>query len=196
MEEIVFGGLALKAWYVVIFGSWALQFAIMVSGLETAVWTTEDGYYWNYNGSIDTEYAEVSKYQVLGSFVAAALLHVGIFGFVVYKRTGARMKSSKAERNLLIQAALLTAYDVGTNALWACNILDQEAESSLFVSQVLWVFSSGINPLIYFSLNPRELQICIGRQWKTTQVAPSKFTNTNRQTVTNRKAGAMPSVGS
>lgn len=57
----------------------------MVSGLETAVWTTEDGYYWNYNGVIDTEYAEASKYQVLGSFVAAALLHVGIFGFVVYK---------------------------------------------------------------------------------------------------------------
>jgi hypothetical protein len=32
------------------------------------------------------------------------------------------MRFSKAERNLLIQVAVIASYDVGTNALWALNV--------------------------------------------------------------------------
>lgn len=75
---------------------WAGQFAVMASPLETAAWTTEDGYYWDYGGltdSVDDIYAEVTKFQTLGSFLVAGSLHVVIFVFVAYRVRCKRSRS-------------------------------------------------------------------------------------------------------
>ncbi|KAH7700650.1 CRE-SRT-61 protein, partial [Aphelenchoides avenae] len=146
---------AMRAWFLLALNIWLTVFALLSTPLLTLSFNREQ-FFWRYSYSSNNMdfYQSVTEAAVLVPFVTAALLHVAIAAIITYQKhvKGLLLTQSYVERRILIQAAVIAAYDVGTTAMWALDVLPASTLSTVLLD-LMWVVSGGVNPVVYFSLN-------------------------------------------
>ncbi|KHJ98950.1 hypothetical protein OESDEN_01069 [Oesophagostomum dentatum] len=156
LDAILFSGYAIQCWMGFAMFIW-LIFAACLSSPWASILYFPDLYSWDYDYTLEFSYY-VQKCEMVIE-LSTILLSGVLYGFVVValyktrKRFLAR-SDSKTELKILIQAFVITVYCTILNFLWHNSqaILPANIWSYMALN-MMWIFNSGVYPLIYFIVN-------------------------------------------
>ncbi|EPB70693.1 hypothetical protein ANCCEY_10217 [Ancylostoma ceylanicum] len=134
-----------------------LLFAISLASPWAAIVYLPDSYGWDYDYTLKFSYyvQKVEMVIELSTILFSAVFY--IFVIIALYRTRKRFlahSNSTAEKKILIQAFVITAYCTVLNFLWHNSqaLLPASIWTNLTLN-MMWILNSGVYPLIYFIVN-------------------------------------------
>ncbi|KAK0424827.1 hypothetical protein QR680_008875 [Steinernema hermaphroditum] len=160
VDRRVFSASAIKYWSLAAL-SIGVSFSIILITPYATIQYDTDRFAWFYDTSLSAS-AVVKQVEMVvevgGIFVSAAI-YVLIIGFLFVwfsKSSHSMSESLSVEGRILLQSFILTAYCTVLNWLWHNHNTTDLSNVSL---NLMWIFNSGLNPIIYLPLNTRTNRV-------------------------------------
>uniref|UniRef100_A0A915E783 Nuclear receptor domain-containing protein n=1 Tax=Ditylenchus dipsaci TaxID=166011 RepID=A0A915E783_9BILA len=100
--------------------------------------------------------SKMAMFLEIGGMILCAIIYTLIFLVILHKRNKGEVKkkNSLTDLKILIQAFTITAYSIISNICWyEYQIFLPDTKYAYMVLNLLNIFSSAVNPIMYFTVN-------------------------------------------
>uniref|UniRef100_A0A914GRB5 G-protein coupled receptors family 1 profile domain-containing protein n=1 Tax=Globodera rostochiensis TaxID=31243 RepID=A0A914GRB5_GLORO len=158
LDELLFSPFWLKFWFLLP-ALISLSFALALCSPWAAISYLPDQFSWAYDESrpLSNLVQRLEEIIEVAGIPVAGLIYGAIFFVILYKRINGlvlRQTGAGAERKVLIQAFVITAYCTVLNYLWHnSQWLLPNTKTAKCALNFMWICNGAVNPLIYLAVN-------------------------------------------
>ncbi|CAJ0596164.1 unnamed protein product [Cylicocyclus nassatus] len=156
LDEMLFGGSALRVWIAIALAAWFL-FALALASPWASIIYLPDYYSWDYDYDLRFSlYVQKTEMVIeLSTILISAVFYLlVIIALYRTRKRFATQSNAKAEIKILIQALVITVYCTVLNFLWHNYQLVLPSNLWSYTAlNFMWVANAGVYPLIYFIVN-------------------------------------------
>uniref|UniRef100_A0A183BKF7 G_PROTEIN_RECEP_F1_2 domain-containing protein n=1 Tax=Globodera pallida TaxID=36090 RepID=A0A183BKF7_GLOPA len=179
-EKFLFSSVCIKFWFLLP-ALISLSFSLALCSPWAAISYSPDQFSWAYDESRPLSNLVQSLEEIIevAGIPIAGLIYGVIFFAILYKRINGlvlRQTGAVAERKVLIQAFVITAYCTVLNYLWHnSKWLLPNTKTAKCALNFMWICNGAVNPFIYLAVNSTIRQRIVAVFVTTPNVAPRNF---------------------